>query len=359
MIIGIDGKPLVQNASNGLTVYAWNFIHAIESVDTKNTYILFLPKPIQYSFKKNFRMVVGPAIPWQFAFPLVARKNHVDIMHILQQHGSMLFHYPRTVVTFHDLADSSAYPSLAKNIYYGILRYYVPFIRKHILKNSAALVVDTHAIKKEIQSKTIYTNPVYVIPLAADSVFKSHEYKHKRYILALSDFSPRKNTLRTVRAYKNLPIEIQKKYPLYIIVSTDAKSNVEKIVDTLDLRNHVKIFQHVSKQNLASFYQKAMLFLYPSLYEGFGLPILEAMQSGCPVLTSNYGAMKEVAGNAACLVDPKSTIHITEGIKKIITNQKYRNKLILKGSSHVKKFSWEKAARETIRVYEKVYKQHI
>ena len=114
---------------------------------------------------------------------------------------------------------------------------------------------------------------------------------------------------------------------------------------------------YISEEDKIALYSGAVCFVFPSLYEGFGLPILEAMKCGCPVLTSNISSMPEVAGHAGLLVDPLDVEEITRGLGEIINNQEKREDLINKGFTQVKKFSWEKTAKETLKAYETVAKK--
>ena len=117
--------------------------------------------------------------------------------------------------------------------------------------------------------------------------------------------------------------------------------------------------ENVTQERLIKLYNEASCFLYPSLYEGFGIPILEAFACGCPVITSNYGAMKETAGDAALLVDPKDPKKIMSSMKRITESNKLRNKLIVRGIKRVKEFSWKKTAGETLKAYEKLYNARV
>jgi len=121
------------------------------------------------------------------------------------------------------------------------------------------------------------------------------------------------------------------------------------------LGSRVKFLGYVSDEELASLYQNALFFVLPSLCEGFGLPVLEAMRFGCPVIASKAGALPEVVGDAGLLVDPYKIEEIAGAMKLMIKNSDLREALREKGFHQVRKFSWQKAARETIKVFEKVH----
>ena len=136
-------------------------------------------------------------------------------------------------------------------------------------------------------------------------------------------------------------------------------SSFIKTVEELNLQDRVIFKGYIPDNELEWMYLNASLFVFPSLSEGFGLPILEAMSCGVPVITSNYGAMAEVAGNAALLVNPYNIDEIAEAMYKVLTDQKLKEDLIKKGLERAKQFSWEKTAKETLEVYKEVYRERI
>jgi glycosyltransferase involved in cell wall biosynthesis len=163
------------------------------------------------------------------------------------------------------------------------------------------------------------------------------------YILAVGTREPRKNLQRVLEALNILVSQ----YPSISLVVAGKFGWGQEI-------SNFQLLGYVPKEDLACLYAGAEVFVYPSLYEGFGLPILEAMSSGCPVVTSNVSSMPEVAGEAAVLVNPKSVKEIAGGIKRAM---KERTELIKKGFARVKEFSWEKTARETLGVYQEAFHQ--
>ena len=120
------------------------------------------------------------------------------------------------------------------------------------------------------------------------------------------------------------------------------------------IEDKVKFLDFVTDEELQALYKNALCFILPSLYEGFGLPVLEAMQNGCPVITSNISSLPEAGGDAALYVDPQDVNDIADKIQKVISNQKLRDDMMEKGYKQVKKFSWEKTARETLKALEEV-----
>ena len=172
------------------------------------------------------------------------------------------------------------------------------------------------------------------------------------YILFVGTLQPRKNVEKLIEAFsvvknKNLQLVVvgKKGWMYEDILSAPEKYGVSE---------RVKFLENVSDEDLPSFYKEAICFILPSLYEGFGLPILEAMKYGCPVITSNVSSLPEAGGDAAVYFNPESTEEIAEKIEKVISSEKLREEMIKKGYEQIKKFSWEKTAKETLKVLEEL-----
>jgi glycosyltransferase involved in cell wall biosynthesis len=252
------------------------------------------------------------------------------------------------VTTVHDLAPF-LYPSLFPR---DILRNIVDTHRlrlAHVRNESDRIIVPTEATKSDLLKLGFSVEKIRVIPEAASSIFKrvdSYEidrikkkYKiHGPYLLSVG-MDPRKNTERIIKAFEQA--KAGKNMKLIFV-------GQPKYVKTAETRN-IRILGNVVLEDLPALYSGAGALVYPSLYEGFGLPILEAMACGCPVITSNTSSMAEVAGNAALLVDPTDIESIKLGIEKVMRGAK---SLSDKGYKRVLEFSWKKTAEETLKVYE-------
>lgn len=175
------------------------------------------------------------------------------------------------------------------------------------------------------------------------------------FLLCVGTREPRKNLERVIMAFS----EIVRKYPNLnlVIAGKYGWGNDNKMLEVRGQKSKVKILGYVEKEDLAGLYSGAAAFIYPSLYEGFGLSILDAMACGCPVVTSNLGSMKEIAGEAAILVDPVSISGIANGIAKIVGDSKTRNILINEGQRRNLEFSWEKTAFQTLDIYRSLTKE--
>lgn len=256
--------------------------------------------------------------------------------------------YPRNVVTIHDLAPlrNPAWFSLAFQTYY---RFMIPIIAKKALK----VFTDSTFSKREIiELLGVPENHVKVIPLAVPTNIsrlanKSFTRENGKYVLAVSSIDPRKNFSRLVRAF------LQLKLPNTKLILVGGRSSVfsdTKLKTASQNAENVVFTGYIQDAELVSLYQNALCLIYPSLYEGFGLPPLEVMACGCPAIVSKAASLPEVCGDAAYYVDPYDVDSIADGIYKVTTNEQLRKTLIEKGTKRVALFSWEKSAQKLLKI---------
>ena len=175
------------------------------------------------------------------------------------------------------------------------------------------------------------------------------------YILTVGTLQPRKNLGRLLTAHALLPEELRRMHPVLIVGATGwaSKAEMTMIASAVDQR-HAYWLQHVPAADLMTIYQNAAALALPSLYEGFGLPVIEAFASGVPVLTSNSAALREIAADAALFVEPLAVDDMADGLKRILEDQGLRAELVERGSRRARAFSWKQCAEETIEVYRRV-----
>ena len=174
------------------------------------------------------------------------------------------------------------------------------------------------------------------------------------YILYLGTLEPRKNISSIIRAYGSLRNSDKITEKLVIAGKKGwLFSEIFDLIKSLDLENEVILTDYVAEFDKPAIYQNAKLFVFPSLYEGFGMPILEAMAAGIPVITSNTSAMPEVAGDAAILVNPLSIEEISEAMLEVMNNDKLSNELISKGFDQCRKFTWSNSTNKLVKIYKK------
>ncbi len=270
------------------------------------------------------------------------------------------------IITVHDLT-----PLVFKSEFPAGIRGEVKWrIQKKRLRRAGAIITDSNSSKKDINKFSgIDNSKIYVVYLAAASYFKKISEEKKREIV--KKFSLPEDFILYVGDAtwnKNLPglIEAVGKGGLHLVIAGAAFANesydrsnpwnkdLAKSQELAKQNNRITSTGFVNNDDLVSLYNAAKLFVMPSFYEGFGLPVLEAMSCGCPVVTTKMGSLPEVAGQAAYFVDPYSIDSIKEGIEKIAEDKNLREKLSMKGLEQAKKFNWEKTARGTIEVFKKI-----
>lgn len=189
-----------------------------------------------------------------------------------------------------------------------------------------------------------------------DVFYPRSEAPAQKYLLAVGSIEPRKNLKNLLEAYTKLDRNIKDRYNL-ILVGASGWNNSE-IMDLIEsLKEWVQYSGYVSDEALAHLYSQASLFIYPSLYEGFGIPPLEAMACGVPVVASKASSLPEVCGDAAYYVDPLDADSITEAIITVLNDENLKNDLVKKGLSRAKEFSWERSAKAHLAVFEEVLKK--
>lgn len=172
------------------------------------------------------------------------------------------------------------------------------------------------------------------------------------FVFSVGKISPRKNLTTVIDAFRSLSLEIPELQLITVGGDGWDCAQIKENINSLGLENRVHILGYVSDSLLRLLYRKALVFVYPSLFEGFGLPILEAMASGCPVITSNTSSLPEVAGDAAILIEPTDVESLKNGILEVYNNSEQRLKMITMGLERARLFCWKKTARETVQVYQ-------
>jgi alpha-1,3-rhamnosyl/mannosyltransferase len=247
----------------------------------------------------------------------------------------------------------------------------VRFFEKHFysrLPHVTHFITVSESIKREmVKTLTLPSEKITVTPLGCDAVFhprmpaelKPHLRKWGlsagEYVFSVGNREPRKNLKGLVEAYKELPATLRRRYPLVLAGGTGwLMSDWARKVEKLGIASDVRMVGYVKQDDLPSLYAGAALLAFPSFYEGFGLPLVEAMASGCPVVTSGISSMPEVMGDAGCLVDPYRVESIREGIRKVLEDPAFRDSLRVKGLARAGMFTWDRCAAATMEVYRRV-----
>ncbi|QQS38593.1 glycosyltransferase family 4 protein [Candidatus Woesebacteria bacterium] len=352
MRIAIDISQIVY--ATGVSTYTKELVGNLIKIDKENEYVLFGGSLRR---KKELREFIGsvscehvsglvlPLAPtladilWNkmHVYPLEKILGKVDVFHSSDWTQPMSNAYK--VTTVHDLAYIK-FPELTPGKISATHKR-----RLKLVKNEVdTIIVPSKQIESELMENGFDHKDIVVINEAASSQFnrvsqdeaKKIKKKYGKFILCVG-VNPRKNTQRSLAAFNKLKLG---GYKLLLV----GQPHGLEVKETPKIR----ILGHVSDDELSGLYTCADVFLYPSLYEGFGIPILDAFKIGVPVVTSNVGCMREIAAGASVLVDPRNVDSIACGITKALKEKK---DLIVKGFARQKDYSWEKMAKETLKVY--------
>jgi glycosyltransferase involved in cell wall biosynthesis len=237
-------------------------------------------------------------------------------------------------------------------------------------KRASAIIADSQSTRRDIlRVVPIAPQKITAVPLGVSDVFKpvsdpgAVEEFRRRYqlppqiILCVGELQARKNLPTLIRAYGRL---VQQGLTHSLVIAGRKGWLYEELfqaVQTLNMSDRVIFTGYVLEQDLPLLYNVADVFVYPSVYEGFGLPVLEAMACGTPVVTSNASSMPEITGEAGVLVDPNDVNSMAEAIRRVVVDREFHAELECNGLERAKMFSWERTAKETVAVYERIAAQ--
>jgi len=368
MRIGVDARSLSEPIT-GIGRYTLNLLQEMAANDS-NEWVLYSHRPLQQGDwnKVNITVRTWNLPKWarilrmlwaQSALPLMAKKDEIDLFwspaHRLPRHLPSSI---TSVVTIHDLVWKHAPETMR------------PFSQKldaRLMPEAIKMADWVIAVSKwtakdlivEVPEAEQKTSVIYEAGFLTSSQLISNGNLDEKYLLFVGTLEPRKNLPRLLKAYSLLSYAIKDEYSLIIVGGKGwGEDDINSIVKQLDIEKYVQILGYLSDKELASVYQEASMLVMPSLYEGFGLPLLEAMSVGVPVVTSNISSMPEIVGDAAVLVDPYNVNSIKEGVEKVLTDSKLRSRLSDAGYEQSKIFSWERSARETLLVFEEALSKH-
>ncbi|MGB9754961.1 MAG: hypothetical protein C0183_13430 [Roseiflexus castenholzii] len=380
MRIGIDARFLTHPQPGGFKTYTEQLIRALLEVDPDNEYILYVDRPpiaemiTPLAPHATVRVVPGTApfigMPWREQIGLVmqARRDRIDVLHALCLTAPVHAPCP-LVVTIHDTIwmFPHRFTRQQQRVRRSLMDLYYRYVPKMAARRARAVItVSCDARAAIVQYLGIPAHRVFVTYEAAASIYRTRDRAlainavHERFglskgfILALGSADPRKNISTLIRAYAHVPEHMRIHHELAIVWTHPLLA--ESILAEARVRGvegQLRFLRQVSNDDLVNLYNAAALFVFPSRYEGFGLPILEAMACGAPVVAANNSSIPEVAGEAALLVDAESPLSIARAIERLLNDASLRDELRARGMQRAASFSWQRCARETIAVYQK------
>jgi glycosyltransferase involved in cell wall biosynthesis len=297
----------------------------------------------------------------QAQIALAAHCHGLDLVHDPTGSAPLSLTSARRVATIHDVIPF-VYPATSTRLDWLIYRFWLPLVARRL---DQIITISRQSRSDLIRYLALKPEQVKVIPLAAAPRYRPASRANVEemlsrlgirgpYLLFVGSLEVRKNLIRLLEAYARLRAS-SGSWTLVVVGARKLRqSPVAATVRRLGLEPHVHVTGYVAEEDLPALYSGADLFVFPSLYEGFGLPVLEAMACGTPVVTSAVSSLPEVAGDAALLVDPFDVDALTTAMRRVLEDPALTSSLRERGQARAAQFSWERTARETLAVYEEV-----
>ena len=367
MKIGIDGRAAKWYRGTGIGTYTHQLISSLNKVDCNDDYLVFLPKgsslkDLNYNFKIQ---EVKSDLKENFW-------DEVSVPNILDNHQMELYHVPQNgvglseninclkAITLHDIIPLRM-PETVSDRYLKIFHNELP----KMLNNCQGIITVSEFSKNDIAKEFNFPkDKIFVTHLAAENIYKPMDKKtckqfienkygiKDNYVLYVGGLSPRKNIIGLIEAFSLISPKNRKNTKLVITGKKGLSySRYKKRSEDLNISDDVIFTDFIPLEDLPIFYNGAETLVYPSFYEGFGLPPLEAMACGTPVISSNVTSIPEVCDNSAILINPYDTKELSLAIEKVLTDKDLAKAMSEKGLIRSADFSWQKTALKTIDAY--------
>lgn len=369
MKIGVDGRAAKWYRGTGIGTYTYQLINSLNKIDSINDYLVFLPENTALELGDNFEIQSVKANSDSNFWDEVKVENNfynknLDIYHVPQNGVGLSNNLEcHKTITLHDIIPLR----MPETVSYNYLHIFNTEIPK-ILDNCDGIITVSEFSKQDIAKGFNFPlDKIFVTHLAAEDIYRPLDKKmckeiikkeygiNEDFILYVGGFSPRKNIIGLIEAYSLLPENRRKNLKLII---TGKKGISYEIYKTraikLKVEKDVIFTDFIPLEKLPIFYNASSLLAYPSFYEGFGLPPLEAMACGTPVIASNVTSLPEICGDSALLIDPHNINELSYSIEKILSDKSLREKLISKGLNKSSSYSWNITAKGTVEAYKKI-----
>lgn len=366
--LGIDFTSASRERA-GIGRYARELVRALSRIDRSNPYVLFVPRDahdelLHYDWSPNFPIKRAPlterylAAVWHRAripLPIETFIGKVDVFYSPDFLLPPTF-APRKLVTVHDLS----YVRVPECFPQPLLNYLNRAVPSSVARADLILADAASTQRDLIDVYRVPAEKIRVLYAGVDPRFGPNVSEASRarvraltggkpYLLSVSTIQPRKNYARLIEAFSKIPNDKLPMPHLQLVIAGGRGWMYEEVfqaVARLGLRDRVMFPAFVADADLPALYANATLFVYPSLYEGFGLPVAEAMACGVPVVSSNASSLPEVGGEAVMYFDPRDVDALADAMRRALTDESLRNDLRARGFAQAKKFSWDKAAVE-------------
>jgi len=369
MRIGIDAREM-KNPYTGTGMYLLNLVKGLAGIDKINTYCLFVDDLTDgngLDLPENFMYLKVPIfnnrkLQDQMGIVRCIRDSKIDVFHVIHHDVVPIFAKIPLIITVLDISWIDL-PTKSKlfNLYY----YYLTLFA---LKKAKRVITISESTKQRTSFYFPWSkNKTFAIPIACDLSYQNpeildskalsfiEEYKlNEDYVLYVGSFAKRKNLSLLLQAM-TIVQEVFPKVKLILAGKPSGKEDTN--FNEFDIKYKIEVISRPKQQNeLKLLYNRAKMLVFPSMYEGFGLPVLEAMTCGCPVITSNTTSLPEIVGSAGIMIDPYNNQSLADNIIRVLKNPDLANDMIVKGSIQAKKFDWDNVAAKTLNRYKSVIK---
>ncbi|AQR93263.1 MULTISPECIES: glycosyltransferase family 4 protein [Clostridium] len=370
MKIGIDGRAAKWYHGTGIGTYTNQLIKSLSKVDCDNNYLIFIPQCDSIdNLQSNFKMELVESAPSKSFW------DDINVPNILNNADIELYHVPQNgvglsdniqckkVITLHDIIPLKM-PETVSDRYLKIFNDELP----KILDSCDGIITVSNFSKADIANEFKFpADKIYVTPLAAEDIYRpmskcqsksiiTQKYGiQEDFILYVGGFSPRKNILGLIEAYSALPNKLKETFKLVITGRKGPSySKYKNRAEELHISNNVVFTDFIPIEDMPLFYNATEVLVYPSFYEGFGLPPIEAMACGTPVIASNVTSLPEVCYESALFIDPNDIDALSYDIERVLSNSLLKLTMVKKSLTRSKTFSWNKTALNTISAYEAI-----
>ncbi len=371
--IGIDARFWGSRGGFGIGVYTEELLTALRQLDTSNRYLILVRKEALASvpLAENFEAVVVPfphySLAEQFFYPSLLRSLRLDLIHFTNFNTPIVGGLPPSLVTVHDLT-LLFFPGKTRRSFWHRLGYRL-VMEKGIQRAKKIIAVSEHTKNDLSRFLQVPAQKIRVIHEGISTRFKPVKDQalidkvlrrfgiSREYLLYVGQWRQHKNLINLIRAFALLKKATRLPHELVLAGGVDPRSlEILPLIKKLGLEKEIVLTGFVADEELPALYSGAALFVFPSLYEGFGFPPLEAMSCGCPVVASASASLPEVLDGAALFFDPTQAEEMAAKIHQVLSSFGLRRELREKGLKQAKKFSWRKTAQETLRLYRELLK---
>jgi glycosyltransferase involved in cell wall biosynthesis len=370
MRIAIDARGINWYKGTGIGTYTDKLLRNLLKMDSDNYYHIYWSGDNYEEFQfGNSQVLMASKRHHRFFeqnyFPASSKRDHMDIFHVPQNGIGLCENLEcKKIATMHDLIPYIMPETVGR----GYLLKFLKDVPKVIELCDSLITVSEWSKQDILKFFPIDKNKIFVTPLAADDKYKPldkekcKDFLKEQYgintpfILYIGGFSPRKNVKALINAFSKVYKKLDADYSLVIVGATkDQGEYLSQFSKDLELASRIIFTGFAEEEHLPILYSGCEAFVYPSLYEGFGLPPLEAMNCGAPVITSNLTSIPEVVADAGILIDPYNNSEIEEALERLLNSESLRHEYSKKGLQRAKNFSWEITAAKTLEAYKKVY----